>query len=104
MAKRPFEVKKAPVWGALFLIGLYFGIIVVASLYPAPALAGGHEEAGDLEHKVNLENQSGINLIIGQLYNDNRLLFALAVTATMAVVGIIIGQIAGVLLRFLGLK
>lgn len=104
MAKRPFEAKKAPIWGALFLIGLYFGLIIVATLYPAPAFAGGHEETGDLEHKVDLENKSGINLIIGQLYNDNRLLFALAVTVTMALVGIIIGQIAGVLLRLLGLK
>ncbi len=96
--------EKAPVFGALFLIGLYFGVIVAASLYPAFVFAEGHEEAGDLEHKVDLENKSGINLIIAKLYNDNRLLFALAVTVTMAAVGIIIGQVTGVLLRLLGLK
>ncbi|UCC79344.1 MAG: hypothetical protein JSW64_13895 [Candidatus Zixiibacteriota bacterium] len=103
--KRLSEGKKASVSGALFLIGLYFGVIIAASLYPALVFAGGgSEDAGDLEHKVDLEDQSGINLIIAKLYNDNRLLFALAVTVTMAVVGIIIGQITGVLLRLLGLK
>jgi hypothetical protein len=102
--KRLSGGERASVSGAIFLIGLYFGVIAAASLYPALVFAGGHEDAGDLEHKVDIENQSGVNLIIAKLYNDNRLLFALAVTVTMAVVGIIIGQITGVLLRFLGLK
>jgi len=79
-------------------------VIIIASLCPVLVFAGGHEDTGDLDHKVDLENQSGINLVIAKLYNDHRLLFALAVTVTMAVVGIIIGQVTGVLLRILGLK
>ena len=71
---------------------------------PIDVFAGDHGESGELEHKVDLDNQSGINLIIAQLYNDNRLLFAIAVTATMAVMGVIIGQITGFILRILGLK
>jgi ABC-type phosphate/phosphonate transport system permease subunit len=90
--------------GALFLAGLFFGITVIALFYPTVVFAGGHEDTGDLDYKVDLENKSGINLIIANLYNDHRLLFALAVTVTMAVVGIIIGQVTSVLLRLLGLK
>ncbi|UCE66471.1 MAG: hypothetical protein JSU85_00220 [Candidatus Zixiibacteriota bacterium] len=102
--KKPVGEEKSALSGALLLAGLFMGAIVMVSFYPAIVFAGGHEDTGDLDHKVDLENQSGINLLIAKLYNDHRLLFALAVTATMAVVGIVIGQVTGILLRFLGLK
>ncbi len=102
--KRFFREEKSALSWAFFLVCLYMGVIIIASFYPAVVFAGGHEDAGDLDYKVDIENQSGINLIIAKLYNDHRLLFALVVTATMAVVGIIIGQVTGVLLRFVGLK
>lgn len=88
----------------IFITILFAAAILLVAFCPVDVFAGDHGESGELEHKVDLENQSGINLIIARLYNDNRLLFALAVTATMAVMGIIIGQIAGFLLRILGLK
>lgn len=83
----------------LFILGL-----MLAILWPAETLADEHGESGELQHKVDLDGKSGFNLIIGRLYNENRLLFAFAVTATMAVMGVIIGQITGFLLRILGLK
>ena len=86
------------------LSGIFITVVIAFLLYPSIAMADGVEEGGNLEHKVDTENQSGITLIIAQLYNDNRLLFAFAVTATMAIVGIIIGQLTGILLRLVGLK
>jgi ABC-type microcin C transport system permease subunit YejE len=90
--------------GIYIFAGIFIIAILFLSIYPAVAFADGHEDASELEHKVDTENQSGINLLIATIYNENRLLFALVVTATMAVVGVIIGQIAGVFLRLVGLK
>jgi hypothetical protein len=104
IGKGLFRGNRTGLTGILFFGGLLVGSFIVVLFYPAVVFAGDHGDTGDLEHKVDIENQSGINLIIAKLYNDHRLLFALAVTVTMAVVGIIIGQITGVLLRFLGLK
>jgi ABC-type phosphate/phosphonate transport system permease subunit len=88
----------------IFITILFAAAVFFAAFYPADVLAGDPGETGELQHKVDLDNQTGINLIIARLYNDNRLLFALAVTATMAIMGVIIGQITGFILRILGLK
>lgn len=90
--------------GIRLFAGFFIFTILVLFICPAVILAGDHEETGKLEHKVDVENQSGVNLVIATLYNENRLLFALVVTATMAVVGVIIGQVAGVFLKLVGLK
>lgn len=88
-----------------FIIIIAFIVAVLfVGIQAEDALADEHGDTGELQHKVDLDNQSGINLIIARLYNDNRLLFSIAVTATMAVMGVIIGQITGFILRILGLK
>lgn len=63
-----------------------------------------HEDAGKLEHKVSLEGKSGANLLLAKWYNENRLLYALVVTATMAVLGVVVGQITELVLRLIGVK
>jgi len=83
---------------------LFIGAMLAVLAFSSVSFADEHGDAGKLEHKVDLENQSGMNLIIAELYNDHRLLFALVATATMALVGIIIGHITGIILRLLGLK
>jgi len=88
----------------VYITILFLLAILLVLSYPTKVFADEHGESGELEHKVDLEGKSGVNLIIGRLYNENRLLFALAVTATMAVMGVIIGQITGFILRILGLK
>lgn len=92
--------------GCVVLVPVLVNLVLmfVFAAIPSTALADGHEESGKLEHRVDLENKSGINLFIGKLYNDHRVLFALVVTFTMAVMGIIIGQAAGYLLRLCGLR
>jgi len=88
----------------VYITILFLLAALLVLFYPTEVFADEHGESGELEHKVDLEGKSGLSLIIGRLYNDNRLLFALAVTATMAVMGVIIGQVTGFILRILGLK
>ena len=87
------------VLAAVVAVGLALSGIV------APVLAGGgHEDAGKLERVVPLEGKSGINLLLATWYNENRLLFALVTTATMAILGIVVGQITESVLKLVGVK
>jgi hypothetical protein len=70
----------------------------------APAIAGGDHEEGKLEHVVPLEGKTGINLLLATWYNENRLLFALVTTATMAVLGIVVGQVTESVLKLVGVR
>lgn len=88
----------------VYITILFVLAMLLVLVYPAVTFADEHGESGELQHKVDLEGKTGLSLIIGRLYNDNRLLFALAVTGTMAVMGVIIGQVTGFILRILGLK
>jgi hypothetical protein len=87
-------------------IGRLLAFVVIVSIAWgtfAFANAGG-EETGKLEHQVTLEGKSGANLLLARWYNENRLLFALAVTATMAVLGIVVGQVTEFALRVMGVR
>ncbi|MGD8414659.1 MAG: hypothetical protein PVF33_10520 [Candidatus Latescibacterota bacterium] len=82
-------------------------LVVVAGLAGglfALAMAGGGEETGKLEHKVSLDGKSGVSLLLAQWYNENRLVYALVVTATMAILGIVVGQITELTLRLIGVR
>jgi hypothetical protein len=68
------------------------------------AIAQEHEEDGKLEHVVATDNISGVSLLLANLYNNERLLYALAVTFMMATLGIIVGQATDFLLKVLGIK
>ena len=68
------------------------------------AIAGGGEETGKLEHTVSLEGKSGASLLLARWYNENRLVYALVVTATMAILGIVVGQITEFTLRLIGVR
>lgn len=77
--------------------------IIFTVLTPAFA-GGGHDEAGELEHVVSLEGKTGVNLLMAKWYNENRLLYAGVVTAVMAILGIVVGQITELALRLMGTK
>lgn len=68
------------------------------------AIAGGGEETGKLEHKVSLEGKTGVILQLARWYNENRLVYALVVTATMAVLGIVVGQVTEFTLKIMGVR
>ena len=77
---------------ALFLLGISL------------AAAGGGHETGLIEDKISTDTLNGLTLEMVNLYNDNRLLYALVVTLCMAIFGTIIGITTEWLLRLCGLK
>jgi len=84
----------------IFLLSLF---ILLFCFSPAYA-EGDHGDSGSLEHKVPVDNKSGVNLWLAVLYNDHRFLFALVVTFSMAIMGIIVGYASNVVLKRIGLK
>ena len=83
----------------LLIISVTFACLV------APVFAGGgHGDTGTLEHVVSLEGKTGLSLLLAELYNDNRLLYALVVTATMALLGAVVAQITEFILKMIGIK
>jgi hypothetical protein len=78
-----------------------FALVSVSVLAIA---SDGGEETGKLEHVVSLEGKTGASLLLAKWYNEDRLIYALVVTATMALLGIIVGQVTEFALRLLGVR
>ncbi len=78
--------------------------VSIASGIITLAIAGGGQETGKLTHEVSLEGKTGVNLLLARWYNENRLAYALVVTATMAVLGIVVGRITEFTLRIIGVR
>jgi ABC-type phosphate/phosphonate transport system permease subunit len=81
-------------------------VATVAALWlvPLAVLASGGEPATALEHHVETSALTGTNLLLANLYNDHRLLYALVTTVAMAFFGIAIAFVVDGLLGRLGLK
>jgi hypothetical protein len=73
-------------------------------LVPMAAAASGGEPATALEHHVDVSKLTGSNLLLANLYNDHRVLYAVVTTAAMAFFGIAIAFTVDGLLSRLGLK
>jgi len=78
-------------------------LAAVVAVSATEVSAGDHGSDDELEHRVQVEDLSGFNRWLGELYNDNRWLFAVVVTATMALMGTVIALVADVVLKRLGL-
>ena len=78
-------------------------IIVMLIMFPLSFFLGVEKE-GDIVTKVDISNLTGLRLWIVNLYNDERLLFALLVTFVMAGVGISIAYITDIILKLFGLE
>jgi hypothetical protein len=65
---------------------------------------GGGEKASKLEHKVDLANLSGINLMFAKWYNESIWLYALVATVLMGVIGLAIALVTDVILKLVGLE
>lgn len=73
-------------------------------LVPMIAVASGGEPATALEHHVDTSTLTGSNLMLANLYNDHRVLYAAVTTAGMAFFGVAIAFCVDGLLSKLGLK
>ena len=81
-------------------------VVSMAGLWLVPlcVLASGGEPATALDYHVNTAGLSGTNLILGNLYNDHRVLYAAVTTVAMASFGIAIAFVVDAVLGRLGLK
>jgi hypothetical protein len=61
------------------------------------------EESGEFEHRVSTEGLSGISLILVNLYNDHRLIYAIVTTISMAIFGGLIALSVDFILARFGL-
>jgi hypothetical protein len=79
--------------------------LVFAVVLATSAVAHAAEEAGTaLEHHVDTHELHGINLLLAELYNDHRLLYATVATVSMAVFGIVIAFAVDAILNRLGFR
>ncbi len=82
-------------------------IICNLLLLGLPVLAwagGGGEKATALQHKADLTNLSGINLMFAKWYNENIWLYAIIVTVLMGVIGLLIALVTDVILKMIGME
>ena len=63
-----------------------------------------NKQENTINRKINTAHLDGINLWIANLYNDDRLLYAVVVTLVMAVLGSIIAFGTDVVLKLLGIN
>ena len=74
-------------------------------LLPITLLAGGgHGEDEEVSRVISTEGKSGISLFFVTMYNDHRLIFALMVTAIMAILGMAVATVTDVFLRAVGVR
>ena len=66
---------------------ILFLFVIACALNNSYASEVGGKEVTSLDHKVDTKNLSGINLWIAELYNNNRLMYAIVVTLVMATLG-----------------
>ena len=78
--------------------------VAVCTFIPAALASDEHGEGGNLEHVVATDSLSGFSLFLADLYNEHRLLYALVVTATMALLGVMVALIADYVLRLVGFR
>lgn len=79
-------------------------VCLLGAVLPAFASGDGHGDTAKLKHTVDLEGKTGFSLFIARLYNNNRLLYALVVTAIMALMGIVVAKFTGLVLRLIGVE
>jgi hypothetical protein len=84
---------------------LGFVLLAMLMMLILPVLLAGsqHEESGEFEHRVSTEGLSGLSLFLVNLYNDQRMVYALVTTAAMALFGGLIALTVDFFLIRLGL-
>ena len=80
-----------------------FCFVLVCAFNNTYASDVGGKEVSSLEHKVDTKNLSGINLWIADMYNNNRLMYAIVVTLVMAFLGTTMAFGTDLILKMLGM-
>jgi hypothetical protein len=78
-------------------------ILIIIVLFPLSFFLGVEKE-GLLDMHMDTSKLEGIRLWLTNLYNDQRLFFALVVTLSMGLIGIIIAFVTDFILKLFGLE
>jgi hypothetical protein len=65
----------------------------------SPLFSGEDAPAVELNKRVRTEGLTGINLFLANLYNNDRLLFAVVSTVSVVVLGLIVTYIVGLFIK-----
>ena len=57
-----------------------------------------------LKNRIDTKNLSGVDLLIANLYNDDRLMYAVVVTLVMATLGTTLAFLTDLVLKMLGVE
>ena len=87
-----------------FVHHLYLLLVTITLFCPSYLFAGEKGNENAITNKVDTSNLSGISLWLVNLYNEERVVFALVVTLSMAVIGILIAKIADLVLKLVGFE
>jgi len=83
------------------LIFFFIAICVYNNVY---ASEGGGKQETTLNRVIDTKNLSGINLWIAEIYNNDRVLYAVIVTLVMAALGSIMAFGTDLILKFFGIN
>jgi ABC-type Fe3+ transport system permease subunit len=78
-------------------------LLILVIMICLPVFAQEHEEGGKLEYRASTEGVSGFSLILVNLYNDHRLVYAVVSTLSMAILGGLIAVLVDFILARFGL-
>lgn len=78
-------------------------LFVNASNYTYSSEVGGKQETA-LNKKIDTKNLSGIDLLIVDLYNNDRIMYAVVVTLVMALLGSIMAFGTDLVLKYFGMN
>ncbi len=83
----------------LFLSFLFISVPTISA-----AAGGGEKETAALNQKVDTSKLTGINRWVAEMYNGDRVLYAIVVTLVMAALGTSLAFLTDLILKSLGLE
>ncbi len=88
------------------LILLFMLCFIFSSAYNIcyAGVEGGGKQEATISKKVDTKDLSGINLWVAELYNNDRLLYAVVVTLVMATLGSIMAFGTDLVLKYFGIN
>ncbi|MGC8595731.1 MAG: hypothetical protein ACP5US_05685 [Candidatus Kryptoniota bacterium] len=78
--------------------------VIVGNFNDAYSFQVTHKQEGSFENRVNTDKLSGVEYIIANIYNNNRLMYAIIVTLVMAILGTVMSYLTDLVLKALGLE
>ncbi len=88
------------------IITLFMFVLLFSCAYSTSYASGetGNKDEPALSKKIDTKDLSGINLVIANLYNNDRILYAVVVVVVMALLGSIMAFGTDLVLKYFGMS